>query len=313
MTIESTDEWVLQRIATLLGGAYSTNTPRQEHHKVSYAWRAKGARAIDLMEVLRPLMGARRQQKIDKAMRSAGPSRITNALRREVLDLKTGDPTLTAKALATSLHRSRTTIGNILSSNDRGWAPAPEWQMLAPTLQRIWLAGYLEGEGSFSARAKGAHVSVGATDADIIHRAGRLMGCLRISLHAPAKEHWNEMHRADLGGRAATALMIETYPHMSPRRQSTIVEKLRQVQDTLSAIDEREQQRGVTRMQAESIRARVAAGETQASLALEHGVSRPAISQIVNKVNHRDDQEDRWGNRDQQRHDIARFLQSSDS
>ena len=69
----TTDEDVIQRVSDIFGvkhcmvrdGRYSDNG-----WKTAYVIRIKGAKAVAFMKSLRPLMGERRQQQIDKAMAS---------------------------------------------------------------------------------------------------------------------------------------------------------------------------------------------------------------------------------------------------
>ncbi|WGH21383.1 LAGLIDADG endonuclease [Arthrobacter phage Emotion] len=89
----------------------------------------------------------------------------------------------------------------------------------------LWLAGLLEGEGSFDAhRGKYPRIRLAMTDRDIVGRAASLMDTkLRLSLHpAPNKATW---HSEISGGRAA-AIMREILPFMGARRSSKIAEIL---------------------------------------------------------------------------------------
>src|SRR5690606_12530806 len=81
----------------------------------------------------------------------------------------------------------------------------------------IWLAGLLEGEGSFDAhRGKYPRVRVGMTDRDVVGRAASLLGAnVRLSLKpAPMKATW----QAEVSGEKAAAVMREILPFMGARR-----------------------------------------------------------------------------------------------
>lgn len=89
----------------------------------------------------------------------------------------------------------------------------------------IWLAGLLEGEGSFDAhRGKYPRIRLGMTDRDVVGRAASLMDAkVRLALHpAPNKPTW---HTEISGTRAAEILQL-ILPHMGSRRSGRIAEVL---------------------------------------------------------------------------------------
>lgn len=89
----------------------------------------------------------------------------------------------------------------------------------------IWLAGLLEGEGTFDAhRGKYPRIRLAMTDRDIVGRAATLMGSrIRLSLkREPAAPTWH----AELSGPRAAAIMAELLPYMGTRRSGRIAEVL---------------------------------------------------------------------------------------
>lgn len=89
----------------------------------------------------------------------------------------------------------------------------------------LWLAGLLEGEGTFDAhRGKYPRIRLAMTDRDVVGRAASLMDTkLRLSLHpAPAKATWH----SELSGPRAAEIMREILPHMGARRSAKIAEIL---------------------------------------------------------------------------------------
>lgn len=85
----------------------------------------------------------------------------------------------------------------------------------------LWLAGLLEGEGTFDAhRDKYPRIRLAMTDRDIVGRAASLMDSgIRLSLHAaPNKPTWH----TELSGRKAADVMRSILPHMGARRSSKI-------------------------------------------------------------------------------------------
>lgn len=89
----------------------------------------------------------------------------------------------------------------------------------------LWLAGLLEGEGTFDAhRGRYPRIRLAMTDRDVVGRAASLMATrVRLSLHpAPAQPTW---HTEVSGGRAAE-IMRELLPFMGSRRSGKIAECL---------------------------------------------------------------------------------------
>lgn len=89
----------------------------------------------------------------------------------------------------------------------------------------IWLAGLLEGEGTFDLhRGRYPRIRLGMTDRDIVGRAATLMDSkIRLALHpAPMKPSWH----AEISGERAAAIMRELLPFMGARRSQKIAEIL---------------------------------------------------------------------------------------
>lgn len=85
----------------------------------------------------------------------------------------------------------------------------------------VWLAGLLEGEGSFDLhRGKYPRIRVGMTDRDVVGRAATLMGSrIRLSLRpSPYKATWH----AEVSGPKAEAVMVAILPFMGSRRSGKI-------------------------------------------------------------------------------------------
>jgi hypothetical protein len=94
-----------------------------------------------------------------------------------------------------------------------------------------WLAGLLEGEGSFSIKKHkptrySPKIQVRMTDRDTIERASKLMGGRRTIHTEPAKDNRSECYRVQISGQPAASLMEDLFPHMGERRQRRINEIL---------------------------------------------------------------------------------------
>jgi hypothetical protein len=73
IALQMCDEDVVARVAALFGIKYQTSN--RGVYKTIYVLTFKGFRAVTLMQQLRPLMGRRRQQQIDNAVRGYVPPR----------------------------------------------------------------------------------------------------------------------------------------------------------------------------------------------------------------------------------------------
>lgn len=83
-----------------------------------------------------------------------------------------------------------------------------------------WLAGLLEGEGSFGYKAYSPRISMQSTDFDVMYEASRLLGC---KIGGPLQRGENKpIFYLALHGRAAAGWMMTLYTFMSSRRQGSI-------------------------------------------------------------------------------------------
>lgn len=84
-----------------------------------------------------------------------------------------------------------------------------------------WLAGLLEGEGSFDLhRHRYPRVRLAMADRDTVERAAQLMGaCVRVSLPRPPH---SAMWHAELSGPGAEAVMRAVLPHLGARRSARV-------------------------------------------------------------------------------------------
>jgi hypothetical protein len=88
-----------------------------------------------------------------------------------------------------------------------------------------WLAGLLEGEGSFMkgppSKAHLPRISIQMTDSDVMLKVGALFGVKPSTVKARPPRH-KEIYHCDLKGSRAVALMTKLRPYMSLRRQLAI-------------------------------------------------------------------------------------------
>lgn len=89
----------------------------------------------------------------------------------------------------------------------------------------LWLAGILEGEGTFDAhRGRYPRVRLGMCDRDIVGRVATLFGSrIRLTLRpAPKTSTWH----VETQGTKAELIMRRVLPHMGARRSAKIAEVL---------------------------------------------------------------------------------------
>jgi hypothetical protein len=71
--VSMVDHDIVERAGNLLGAAVTVIPSRREGWRTAYCVRVRGARAVPWMQRLRPLMGQRRQEQIDRAIASYAP------------------------------------------------------------------------------------------------------------------------------------------------------------------------------------------------------------------------------------------------
>lgn len=93
------------------------------------------------------------------------------------------------------------------------------------SLDLYWLAGLLEGEGSFCkgppSRPNSIQISLQMTDEDVVARVATLFG-VAYARSLPKKRKWKVIYRTVLRGYPAFLLMQKLRPLMGQRRQGQI-------------------------------------------------------------------------------------------
>jgi DNA-binding transcriptional regulator YiaG len=141
-----------------------------------------------------------------------------------------------------------------------------------------WLAGLLEGEGSFLKPPPSSpncpRISLEMTDKDVVEKAALLMGG-RASTRTNLKSLlWKPTYRVLIRGSRAAHLMRILYPEMGMRRRS-------QIDAALKDYIERKKGDNTRRLSEDQIRLiRKRQQSTISALAREFGVSRPTIRSI---------------------------------
>lgn len=152
------------------------------------------------------------------------------------------------------------------------------WNMKISNLDLYWLAGYLEGEGSF---IKGPPSSPGSpgitastTDEDIAKRAADLLGVSYCACKKK-KAHWKQPFRFSKKGHEAVEIMKLLHPLMGVRRKKQI---------DLACASLNLSYRKLSKSDISEICIRCKDGRfTQRQIAKDFSVSREAVNKIYSK------------------------------
>jgi hypothetical protein len=141
-----------------------------------------------------------------------------------------------------------------------------------------WLAGLLEGEGSFlkppPSSPGSPQVSVQMTDLDVILRVEGLLG-IRHTICLPKESHHKISYTVRLRGGRAARLMIRLRPLMGTRRQG-------QIDRALAAWD-RSKDRYKVPISSDDVLALHASGKSQRTIAKILGCGRGTVQHIINR------------------------------
>jgi hypothetical protein len=147
-------------------------------------------------------------------------------------------------------------------------------------IELSWLAGLLEGEGSFlmppPSKSNSPRIALQMTDRDVVERAAHLMGVNYIHEKDPKKEGWKVTYRICVQGSRAMELMWLLRPYMGERRASKITEILESVVIGKPGDNSRK----LTREQVDEIR-RIGSTKTVSELSRMFKVSRVVIREIL--------------------------------
>ena len=77
VTISMTDKDIIEKVSNLLGANYYTsNRGKDKGWKTTYIVTVRGKTAVNLMNEIKPLMGERRKQQIEKAISCWSPKKL---------------------------------------------------------------------------------------------------------------------------------------------------------------------------------------------------------------------------------------------
>lgn len=227
-------------IVELVAAAFGTSVQACDKgpYRTEYAATIRGSRAVRLMRLLRPMMGVRRRAAIDRALANYSPPvRKLNFDDAESIRRRYEDGERIA-SIARSYQVAWHTIEAIL---DYRMYPIRErflWRELSGVIrgataagtglswaELYWLAGWLEGEGSFGKPPPSSHrrprISGSSCDKDVIDEVARLLR-VKPGRKADRRKNWTPIWRVLLQGGRAITLMQAMAPVMGSRRRGQI-------------------------------------------------------------------------------------------
>jgi hypothetical protein len=233
--VSMTDRDVVERVGTLIDRAVVPVRTRRAHHKTPYVACIKGAPAVALMRAVQPHMGAIRKAQIDRAIASWHGHRAR--WRRRA-----------ARCSAVDCPREGSRRGLCKRHYDQWWkaarrgrtrafgpSDAPEMTIRSgeggPDSDEAhalaWLAGLLEGEGTFSVLRESADIAypqikLEMCDEDTVARAAQLIGAPSVTRREAKREGWNRTYVAVITGHAAAMWMRRLRDLMGDRRRAAI-------------------------------------------------------------------------------------------
>lgn len=230
-----TDEDVVVRAATLLDRAVVPWQRRSAKPlKCVYMTSIKGTAAVRIMAMIRPLIGERRRRQVDKAV--AAPRARSRTTVREARCVV---PLCLHRVRARGL--CRTHYGSWWKTTRRGRSSIYQPAELLPPVASVvdplrvpsptdelalhWLAGLLEGEGTFADARGYPELSVTMCDRDVLERAASILGIVTVlprSIEQVATRGWSPQFKIGLCGSRAATWMRTLRPLMGERRRGQI-------------------------------------------------------------------------------------------
>jgi hypothetical protein len=204
LRVSMTDRDVVDHVAKLFERAVVGLRRRKPHHKLPYATTIKGAPATRVMCAVRPFLGKTRQLQIDRAIPSWQPRKG-------------------------SRHQLRTDAEDswpyFVPTGTASWELLTTQSESQAACDHAWLAGLLEGEGSFITSRETPNsypiIKVEMCDQEVIERAAFILDT-PVWVAGPRAEGWRPTYVARIAGQHAAEWMRQLRPYMGLRRAAAI-------------------------------------------------------------------------------------------
>jgi hypothetical protein len=230
-----TDRDVVERVGRLIDRAVFSVRKRRAHHKTPYVTTIKGSPAVLLMRAIYPYMGTFRRAQIDRAIASwhghrarwRGPaagcaaSDCSHAAARRGLCVRHYDRWWKAR------RRGQTTDFGPVDPPAQAFGSLADGEEIDEACTLGWLAGLLEGEGTFSVNRQSAEIAypvikLEMCDESIVNRAAHVMAAPSVQRADPEHEDWSPTFIAAITGRHAATWMRRLRSSMGIRRTAAI-------------------------------------------------------------------------------------------
>ena len=230
-----TDRDVVERVGRLIERAVIPVRTRRAHHKTPYVTTIKGAPAVSLMRAIYTHMGTFRQAHIERAVASWHGHRArwqrpaarcvvndcSRAGARRGLCVRHYDRWWKAR------RRGQTTDFGPVEPPERVFGPSADGTAIEEVSTLAWLAGLLEGEGTFSVNRQSADIaypviSLKMCDESIVARVASLIGAPGVWRREPEQEGWSPTFVAAITGQPAAEWMRRLRSSMGTRRTAAI-------------------------------------------------------------------------------------------
>ena len=233
--IEMTDRDIVERVGALLERAVIRVRKRRAHYKTPYVTTIKGAPALSLMRAIYPMMGKLRKVNIERSIASWRGHRAR--WKRPAARCSASDcPRPGARRGLCARHydrwwkakrRGATTDFAPLDPPAQAFGRAARDAEIDEVCSLAWLAGLLEGEGTFSINRYSAEIaypviSVHMCDEGIVARAARLLGAPNVWRREAEKEGWSPTYVSAITGQQAATWMRQLRDAMGARRRAAI-------------------------------------------------------------------------------------------
>jgi hypothetical protein len=226
-----------------------TLAKREDHQKTPFSVTLPGPKAAQCMRLVLPYMGLRRAQTIRECLTAYEGRFCTKGRAREGHSAKLADDELTrawqgrelgysfrefcaqySLTNRTSVKARLTRLGLLGKSPSMTVEPAPlpspaRIDEQSAAAQRAWLAGLLEGEGSFHCRGGCPRIALEMTDEDVVARYASIIGA-GYQRRLPTEARHKVSYICSAYGDRATLIMRDILPYMGERRSTKIQEHL---------------------------------------------------------------------------------------
>ena len=231
-----TDRDVVERLGGYFGRAVISLEPRQDGYKPAFAVCVKGIDAVRLMVSARSALSSARRSQIDAALRDWGVGRTSWSYVGMTCAVDDCAVPAATKGLCDShfnrwykaLRRGTSVPFEPRPMTRDDVLTEPASHARTTECEVAWLAGLLEGEGTFSRnRLAGATtsypvISVNICSRDVVEHAAALLGSINVHPRTPRDPSWSVTYVAAISGAGAAEWMQRLRPLMGERRRKAI-------------------------------------------------------------------------------------------